>query len=260
MKAGAEIMVRVATATIAIGAAGLFIGSFSARATRRLPADQPAREAPVVRLDRDAQPPIEAEARLFAAVVPVPSEVVRRRSAHPRTLATFRALRPYPGAPPRIPHGLTADEFRNTRCRTCHERGGYSLRFEAYAPVTPHPELSDCLQCHVADDAVVGVSFPDNHPDALCGQCHASPRGVKLTLPRSDWRGAAWPEPGAARMSGAPPAIPHDLELRGNCVACHAGPGAVAEIRTEHAQWSSCLQCHVTVSGASAFSRTRGTP
>ena len=56
-------------------------------------------------------------------------EARRERRAHPRTLKTFRYLRAFPGAPPRIPHGLSATEYRTGGCRTCHERGGYSPRF-----------------------------------------------------------------------------------------------------------------------------------
>ena len=258
MKPAVEILLRVLPATLALGAAGLLVGNFSARASGRAAA-QPPSEAPVARVERDAHPPIEAEARLFAVAAPLENPAARRRTAHPRTLATFRSLRPFPGAPPRVPHGLTADEFRQTRCLTCHARGGYAMRFEAYAPVTPHPELADCLQCHLADDAVVGVSFPAGDGDALCRQCHA-PAARRASAAANDWRGASWPAVTTGQRPGAPPVIPHDLQMRGNCVACHAGPGAVQEIRTTHAAWSSCFQCHVTVSTAAAFSRGRGTP
>ena len=91
------------------------------------------------------------------AVTPTPGP---RRSAHPRTLATYRSLRSYPGAPPRVPHGLTPNEFRTGGCTTCHERGGFSQRFGAYVPVTPHPEMGQCLQCHVPDAPRVGIALP----------------------------------------------------------------------------------------------------
>jgi RNA polymerase sigma factor (sigma-70 family) len=93
--------------------------------------------------------PIPAEADVFRtsrAVLAIPPDSEARRPAHPRTLETFRALRAFPGAPPRIPHGLTPKEFQTGDCNTCHQRGGYSQRFGAYVPITPHPDMGACLQ------------------------------------------------------------------------------------------------------------------
>jgi nitrate reductase (cytochrome), electron transfer subunit len=168
----------------------------------------------------------------------------RRAEAHPRTLATFRALRAFAGAPPRVPHGLSADEFRGGLCNTCHERGGYSPRFAAYVPVTPHPELADCLQCHTSDAALVGTPLPDRRADALCRQCHRPERDA--AGPVLDWEPAPWPAVLRRPPDGTPPPVPHDLQLRGNCLACHMGPSAVTEIRTAHPERADCLQCHLT--------------
>ena len=50
--------------------------------------------------------------------------------------------------------------------------------------------------------------------------------------------------------------IPHDLQLRGNCLACHAGPAAVEEIRTAHPERTNCRQCHLTAPpGEDVFTR-----
>ena len=194
-------------------------------------------------------PPIAAEATVFRAqATDADLALYSRRPAHPRTLETYRALRAFPGAPPRIPHGVTMEEFRTTGCNACHERGGYSDRFEAYVPVTPHPERPDCLQCHIGNDAVMGIALPGANPDARCRQCHTP--GVKQPDVAVDWRSAAWPQTQQSAFAGAPPVIPHDLQLRENCVTCHAGAGAVAEIRTDHPQRANCRQCHVTVGGA----------
>jgi cytochrome c-type protein NapB len=46
-------------------------------------------------------------------------------------------------------------------------------------------------------------------------------------------------------MLESPPLIPHDLQLRGNCLACHAGPGGVEEIRSTHPERANCRQCHL---------------
>jgi nitrate reductase (cytochrome), electron transfer subunit len=186
--------------------------------------------------------PIPAEAGVFRlrpgdlALDPgaAPRSVARRR-----TLADFRELRAYPGAPPRIPHAVTAEEFRATTCNACHAAGGYSRRFGAYVPVTPHPEYRNCLQCHAADAGAVEVALP-----AGASAFRASGGGVPA-LTALDWATTAWPRTGVRAMEGSPPAIPHDLQLRGNCLACHAGPSAVAEIRTTHPERANCRQCHV---------------
>jgi cytochrome c-type protein NapB len=181
----------------------------------------------------------------------------RRPDAHPRTLATYRLLRSYPGAPPRVPHGLTATEFRRNRCNTCHERGGYSQRFGAYAPVNPHPEWTSCLTCHATNDLLVGLPFPQPSGDDACRQCHGG-TPARFEETGLSWRAATFPAVRQTR-SGEVPAIPHDLTLRGNCLTCHFGPGAVAEIRVSHPERTNCRQCHVVVQkDAGRFVRNAG--
>ena len=46
-------------------------------------------------------------------------------------------------------------------------------------------------------------------------------------------------------LDGSPPVIPHQLQLRENCLACHAGPSAPKEIRVTHPERVNCRQCHV---------------
>lgn len=201
--------------------------------------------------------PIASEALVFrSATAPVANDPAapRRSGAHPRDLTTFRSVRAYPGAPPRVPHGLTDEEFREGRCNNCHQRGGWVARFAAYAPLAPHPDMGGCLQCHATDAAVVGVPLPARD-DLVCGQCHR-PAAAVVPFVGSDWRPAAWPTlaTAAATAAGAdpaaevPPPIPHALDSRGYCQACHAGPGAVEEIRTTHPERADCRQCHVQVS------------
>lgn len=202
--------------------------------------------------------PIGAEAQVFRtrstelAIEPTPGS---RRSAHPRTLATFRALRAYPGAPPRIPHGLTPSEFQTGACKTCHERGGYSQRFDAYVPVTPHPEMGACLQCHMGDAELMAIPLPNTDPNARCRQCHAldAARWTESTL---NWQPMAWPQLTRNTLGRSPPPIPHGRQLRENCLACHAGPAGVAEIQTLHPERANCRQCHVEANaGTDAFVR-----
>ncbi|MEN8135625.1 MAG: nitrate reductase cytochrome c-type subunit [Thermodesulfobacteriota bacterium] len=138
-----------------------------------------------------------------------------------RTLNTFYELRQYPGAPPRIPHAVPFFyQDDNSDCIACHEDGGYDAEQDAYAPVTPHPENESCFQCHV-------------------------PQRTEKLFVETTWRSISPPKLGRSQMGGSPPTIPHSLQLREDCIACHAGPAAVAEIRVEHASRGNCRQCHV---------------
>ena len=38
--------------------------------------------------------------------------------------------------------------------------------------------------------------------------------------------------------------MPHSLQNRENCLACHAGPAAPIEIKVSHPERSNCRQCH----------------
>jgi len=191
--------------------------------------------------------PIPSEADVFRtqlADLAIDPTSEGRRGAHPRTLVTYRALRAYPGAPPRIPHGLTPAEVLRGGCKTCHERGGYSQRFGAYVPVTPHPEMGACLQCHVGDARLLPTPLPGMDPSARCRQCHSA-GGMLWRDSATTFKALPWPQ--LARVSGehGPPPIPHTLELRGNCLACHSAPAGVKEIRTSHPERANCRQCHV---------------
>lgn len=205
--------------------------------------------------------PIASEADVFRtrpAQFGADPDPALRVHAHRRTLTVHHRLRAFPGAPPRIPHGLTEQEFKGGRCNTCHERGGYVERFATYAPMTPHPEMGQCLQCHVADDRLVGLPVSPGDGTPVCAQCHVLDA---ITDPPPQFVAIDWPEPrwldlGQTALPGAPPLIPHRLEFRGNCVACHAGMGAVYEIRTAHPDRANCRQCHVPAVGeAESFAR-----
>jgi nitrate reductase (cytochrome), electron transfer subunit len=196
--------------------------------------------------------PIPSEAGVFRtqlADLAIDPTSETRRGAHPRTLATYRGLRAYPGAPPRIPHGLTPAETLRGGCKTCHERGGYSQRFGAYVPVTPHPEMGQCLQCHVGDSRLLATPLPSTDPSARCRQCHSA-GGMLWKDSASNFKPLPWQQ--LARVSGehTPPPIPHTLELRGNCLSCHSAPAGVKEIRTSHPERANCRQCHLETTGA----------
>ena len=105
-------------------------------------------------------------------------------------------------------------------CLACHDGGGYIAAQDAYAPVTPHPENELCYQCHV-------------------------PKMTETLFVEIDWLSVPPPKLGNSQLGGSPPAIPHSLQLREDCIACHTGPGAVTEIRVDHGARGNCRQCHV---------------
>jgi nitrate reductase (cytochrome), electron transfer subunit len=152
-----------------------------------------------------------------------------------RSLSEYYANRAYYGAPPYIPHAV--DDEMNMgadNCLKCHENGGWVPKFEAYTPIVPHPEKINCRQCHVA-----------NNTDDL----------FKV----NSFSGAIAPTLGLTALPGSPPAIPHALFLRENCLSCHAGPSAPPEIRVTHPERANCRQCHahneLTVQINNAFKR-----
>ncbi|NOY70517.1 MAG: cytochrome C [Deltaproteobacteria bacterium] len=147
-----------------------------------------------------------------------------------RTLEAYYSLRQYPGSPPYIPHKLVKGDGAQMECLTCHAKGGWSEVLKGNTPVTPHPEQTSCRQCHVTiitNSLFVGT----------------------------DWMSVIPPRLGRSFLPGAPPPIVHDLQNRGNCIACHVGPGTVSAIRVEHPMRGNCRQCHVPDSFAGVFQR-----
>lgn len=140
-----------------------------------------------------------------------------------RNLAGFYSLRQYPGSPPRIPHPVDLTFNGNeTDCLSCHRQGGFSQEFGKFTPVTPHPE------------------------NTLCYQCHTQVQTEDLFV-SSNWQSIRPPRLGQSFLGSSPPPVPHSLQLRENCIACHTGPAAVEEIRVNHAARGDCRQCHAVV-------------
>ena len=243
---------RVPMRVLAIGSAVLLMTFLVLLVGRRLAGwGEPGAHPPALPMASPGRP-IASEAdvfRLGAADLAVPPGAERRPTAHPRTMAMYRSVRAYPGAPPRIPHGLTDEELLNGTCNSCHERGGYAPRFGLYAPVTPHPQYGQCLQCHVPDAELTGLPLPDGSLSSTCRQCHRL-EGSTAAFAGNEWMTASWPRLDQRAMEGSPPWIPHDLQMRGNCLSCHAGPASVVEIRTTHPERSNCRSCHVPAPAA----------
>ncbi|HSM04545.1 MAG TPA: multiheme c-type cytochrome [Longimicrobiales bacterium] len=134
-----------------------------------------------------------------------------------------RVRRDYEGAPPWIPHPVSQEMDRTQDCAPCHTFGGYNPGIRTYAPRTPHTELVGCLQCHVR-------------------------RVTDEVWVETEWVAPPWPEYGGEReLEGAPPRIPHTLQLRERCLSCHGGSSAAPDIRTTHPDRFNCRQCHMFI-------------
>ncbi len=158
---------------------------------------------------------------------------------HQRSMKTYYNNRAFSGAPPSIPHPLLKGErgMGGKACLQCHQNGGFTEQFNAYAPVTPHPEMINCRQCHVAENTNTVFKGTDF---------------VKVITAKVGTNNA---------LLGSPPVIPHQIQMRENCLSCHAGPAAPKEIRVTHPERINCRQCHVPMLENSKltdlFSRTK---
>lgn len=124
------------------------------------------------------------------------------------------APRYYAYAPPFIPH-----EILNPACLDCHELG---LEFSGRkTPVTPHPELVNCAQCHIRADQDIDP-FREN-------------RFVGIQETKSLDK----PQP------AGPSPIPHRVFMREDCLLCHDDPNRVGVTQTTHPERLNCRQCHI---------------
>lgn len=194
-------------------------------------------EAVVTTVLEQNRPELPFEAGVFRRFDrPLAYETAPERKNTKRGLKAYYSQRAYSGAPPAIPHKLLDPKtFGGNSCNQCHMDGGWVEEFQAYTPVTPHPELTSCLQCHVPGE-------------------DKSRRAFRANV----FQGARPPEMRKAALPDAPPVIPHELEMRTNCVACHAGPAAVPELRTTHPERANCRQCHAMAAPAVAEFRRAG--
>ena len=138
-----------------------------------------------------------------------------------RSLEDYYNNRAFYGGPPTIPHPVSNEiSMGENSCLKCHQNGGFVEKFDAYTPITPHPELVNCRQCHVASNTE--SVFQDTNFN-------------KGTVPGVGSNNA---------LLGGPPVIPHPIHLRESCLSCHAGPAAPKEIRVTHPERINCRQCH----------------
>jgi nitrate reductase cytochrome c-type subunit len=137
-------------------------------------------------------------------------------------------LRAFYTAPPVIPHELV-DERDTGTCLVCHQS---VVELEERVSVrTPHPEFTNCLQCHLRS-VTPGWMTPKPSVETA-------------------WQGLEEPTTGGRAHALAPPTIPHRLFLRDRCRVCHGLDHPNEAMRTPHPERWSCRQCHLA--GAPEF-------
>lgn len=115
-------------------------------------------------------------------------------------------------APPVIPHDL----HKGASCTDCHAR-----EISGGVPAVPHKAGGWCQSCHVPSSAA--APFRAN---AFKGEPVSHARGAR-----------AYP--------GAPPALPHAVAMRENCLACHGREAHPGMRRNPHPGRANCLSCHL---------------
>jgi nitrate reductase (cytochrome), electron transfer subunit len=166
-------------------------------------------------------PALLAEGGMYDVIPAAMLNAPRFPGASERSLDSFYARRAYPGAPPTIPHAAGREDLMGDNCLGCHAKGGYVPAMKTYAPITPHPQMTNCRQCHVIADPKKPLFKP------------------------TDWEKPAAPARQLRAMVTSPLVMPHDFQMRESCNACHSGEGAVKEIRGTHPERTNCRQCHV---------------
>lgn len=132
--------------------------------------------------------------------------------------------RAFDGAPPVIPHPIQQDS--SAACLACHAEG-LQVKDRTASKIS-HPHFANCTQCHVP--AAGPVPTQDS----------------KLLVPLAGnvFLGSR-PTSGTRAFVGAPPTMPHPVEMRTDCLSCH-GPAGTHRLRTPHPDRQSCVQCHVS--------------
>ena len=182
---------------------------------------------------------------LLAACAPATDQVdVPGADGAVKTAALARAeRRAYDGAPPVIAH----EDFGMT-CTECHDLQGMEVEGVGFAPPSPHawPRSS----------ASGGTSTLGMSALSRCQQCHVFSR-TEDEFRANAFAGLRQDLRRGARLNPiAPPTLPHKAFMRENCVACHSGPAAREEIRTDHPTRPRCRQCHVSVETRTTFARS----
>jgi hypothetical protein len=133
-------------------------------------------------------------------------------------------------------------------CTNCHQ-ADVTAAAPGAAPAIPHQVegMGECKNCHGSE----GIKpWPQNHAaftSDICTNCHstaqsnAAPAATPASPSGEDDEDSA----GENQQTG-PPAIPHDLAGRDNCLTCHNPDGGMKPAPANHAGRTvdTCQTCH----------------
>jgi hypothetical protein len=140
-------------------------------------------------------------------------------------------------------------DFTSDICTNCHPANVSGVAPGA-APDVPHvvEGMGECKNCHGPD----GIKpWPANHAtftSDICANCHGvddSSAPEATSTPESDAS-----EDESEGESAGPPAIPHEVASRDNCLMCHDPSGGMKPAPADHAgrTTDTCQTCHKTQS------------
>lgn len=145
-----------------------------------------------------------------------------------------RATRETAGAPPQVPHPIGP----RTDCRLCHGPDKVRPYPESHAAFEP----TTCTDCHPAIATELmppAQGEPTPTPVAVLSPMLTSEAVSATVTPIT-------PGPTALPTAGGPPAIPHPLEGRSDCLICHAVDSVIRPAPADHEGRANdlCQACH----------------
>jgi hypothetical protein len=131
-------------------------------------------------------------------------------------------------------------------CSTCH-KATETAAAPGAAPTIPHAVegMGECKNCHGPE----GIKpWPENHAaftSDICANCHQPPQPASAPAATSTPEDEE-SESDSESESEGPPAIPHDLAGRDNCLVCHNPDGGMKPAPANHAgrTTDTCQTCH----------------
>jgi hypothetical protein len=113
-------------------------------------------------------------------------------------------------------------------------------------PAIPHDLAGrdNCLVCHNPDGGMKPA--PANHAGRTTDTCQTCHRPAATQAATPEITPEATSTPSAAGAQAGPPAIPHDLAGRDNCLMCHDPNGGLKPAPADHAGRTvdMCQTCH----------------
>lgn len=202
---------------------------------------------------------------------PIPHEIAGREQCD--TCHALNGAKPYPADHVGRP---------NESCTICHRTGPQSPLETSVVSNTTTPAAAPkpiphalagkqaCNACHAPDSSIKPA--PADHAgraENTCTACH-QPAGEGTTTPAATFTAAATTAvtstAGTALAGSATPAgpkpIPHSLEGKQECNACHAPDSSIKPAPADHAGRanSTCTACHKPAETASATPAATSTP